>query len=157
MSTGPGEFAKENGFLGYLHFIVFPLDLFVSGDEEFEAGREQRVTELTPILFWLMPLIVLLTATTYLNGLGLLALFLIETIALVFLSVIYCWRLSLGFLIETFVNFALSFALMAFLIYLIMYAFSSCGFVIFVIIIIAVIAYFSRGGGYYDDDYDDDW
>jgi uncharacterized membrane protein len=153
-AAGPGAFAKENGILGYLHYLVFPLDLFMSGDEHFDAARDQRLNELTPIMFWLIPLLLLLSNLTYLNLLGLVALFLVECILLVILSAIYCWRASFGFLIETFVNYALSFFLLGFLIFAVMFMFASCGIVIVVIAVIAAIAYFSRGSGQY---YDDDW
>lgn len=150
------EFTKEHGILGYLHYLVFPLDLLFSGDEIFEAGREQRVCELTPILCWLMPLLLLLSSFTYLSGVGLALFFLLEILILVFLSIIYCWRLSLGFLFELFFNYLLSFIIMAILLYAAMFIWASCGMILIVIIVVAVIAFFSRGNNdYYNDN--DDW
>lgn len=149
------EFAKQHGILGYLHFIVFPLDLLFSGDEKFAAEREQRVCELTPILCWLMPLILLLSSFTYLSGIGLVIYVILESLILLAVSVVYCWRFSLGFLAGLFFNYLLSFIIMAILLYVAMFIWASCGVILIVILVIAAIAFFSRGSGY--DYYDDDW
>ena len=149
------EFTKEHGILGYLHYLVFPLDLLFSGDEVFEAGREQRVCELTPILCWLMPLLLLLSSFTYLSGVGLALFFLLEVFILVFISIIYCWRLSIGFLFELFFNYLLSFIIMGVLFYAAMFLWASCGMILIVIAVIAVIAFFSRGNNDYYNDRDD--
>ncbi|MEW5821423.1 MAG: hypothetical protein AB1782_14625 [Cyanobacteriota bacterium] len=155
-SISPSEFAKDHGILGFLHFLVFPLDIFISGDGDFEAGREQRVCELTPILFWLIPLIIILTNFTYLSGLGLALFLLLEIFLLVFLSIIYCWRLSIGFLFELFINYFLSFLILGILMMVLTFIWASCGLIIIVIFVVGVISYFSRGNS--DRDYyDDDW
>lgn len=148
------EFAKEHGILGYLHYIVFPLDLLFSGDEQFAAEREQRVCELTPILCWLMPLILLLSSFTYLSGIGLGLFILFEVLILLAVSIVYCWRLSLGFIIGLFFNYLFSFIIMGVLLYTAMFIWASCGMILIVVMVIAVIAFFSRGN---TDYYDDDW
>jgi hypothetical protein len=152
-AAGASEFTREHGILGYLHYLVFPLDLFMSGDEHFEASREQRVVELTPIMIWLIPLLLLLSNITYLNPLGLIVLFLAETIIMTFLTIIYCWRASLGFIFEIFVNYALSFFMLGILMFLLLYLASSCGIIAIIVIIIFAIAHFSRNSDYYNDDW----
>lgn len=153
-SVSPANFSKEHGLLGYLHYLVFPLDLFITGDEAFEAGREQRVNELTPILFWLIPLLIVLAGTTSLAGLGIATLFLFEIAVLVFLSAIYCWRASIGFLLELTVNYAVSFIVLGIFLYALITLVFSLGFVVIVVGIIILYNLFFRNSGY---DNDDDW
>ena len=152
MSSSLTEFIEDHGALAYLHYYVFPIDLFMSGDEKIEAAKEQRICELTPIMCWLIPVIVILSTFTYLQGFGLALFFLLETIILTVLSVIYCWRLSLGFLLELFFNYIICIILTVLIISVAMFLWASCATIFVVGIVIAAITFFNRG-----DYYDDDW
>lgn len=158
--SSPSEFARNHGILGYLHFLIFPVDMFVSGDEYFEAAREQRVGELTPIFFWLIPLLLILSNFTYLQGLGLAAFFLLEIIILIILSIIYCWRFSLSFIIELFINLFLSFLILGLFVTIMAFLWASCGIIAIIVIAIGLFSYLGKAGGFgHSDDryYDDDW
>lgn len=157
MVSSSANLAKDHGILGYLHFLVFPLDLITSYDPKWIAARKQRICELTPIMFWLIPLIVILSGLISISPLGMAILYAIEVVLLTIVSMIYCWRGSLRFIIETAINYLLSFIIFGtalFFIAMLILPFGFCGIVVIVFVLISM---FGRGGGgrYYDDD--DDW
>lgn len=150
------SFTQSKGFLGYLHFLIFPIDLFSQDNEEFEASREQRFNELTPILCWLIPLIVFLSSTTELSFPGLLILFGLEVIILTLLSIIYCWRASIGFIIETSINYAVSFFLICLMFLIFSIIIAPCGIIGIVVIAVFLFQFLSKKGDNSSFD-DDDW
>ena len=52
------------GWKGYYYYLLFPMDLWRPDTDEQLAYQETKLTELLPILGWLVPLLVLITGTT---------------------------------------------------------------------------------------------
>ena len=153
-SYNPASLVKEHGIMGYLHYLVFPLDMLLIGGEQWAAAREQRIVELTPIMFWLIPLIIFLSDTASLNTFGLIIFFLLEIVLMTVLSLIYCWRMSLGFFIELLANYALSFLLYSFIIFAGFFLFSVCGTLIIIILVVIFFMSISSKSGFDSDDGD---
>ena len=72
MSTIKSAFINKYGALGFFHHLIFPLDLMYSEDREWLASREMKINELTPIMVWLIPLVILLSGTISFNLIGML-------------------------------------------------------------------------------------
>lgn len=149
------KFEESSPGVKFLHYLVFPADLFYSGNAYNIADREQRFYELTPIMGWLIPLILIMTTFTYLSGFGLVLYLLIQICLLVVMSIFYCWRISPGFVVGLFFNYLFSFILLYILLNALSFIFASCGIVLFIVFIIGLITFFSRNQhDYYSDD---DW
>lgn len=53
-----------NGWRGHLYYALFPLDMFGPSNPDRLMYEQTKLEELQPVLGWLVPMIVLITATT---------------------------------------------------------------------------------------------
>ncbi|MNS49991.1 hypothetical protein D3C72_826270 [compost metagenome] len=75
------------GWKGYYYYLLFPLDLMRPDTDDQLAYQETKLTELLPILGWLVPILVLLTGTTTSMGFfGLIFFFAVEAAILALIT-----------------------------------------------------------------------
>lgn len=148
MSTIKSGFISEYGILAYVHHLIFPLDLMYSDDDEWLARREMKINELTPILIWLMPLILLLTNTVSFTGFALALFLALEAFVIAFLSLIMTSRWTFSTFVDLFLNYCVSFLLLGIALFSLMFLYASCGLLIAIGIIILIVTKFANYDSY---------
>jgi hypothetical protein len=82
------------GWKGYYYYLLFPLDLMRPDTDEQLAYQETKLTELLPILGWVVPLLVLITGTT--TSMGFFALVLFYALEAALLALVTKFHLKLA-------------------------------------------------------------